>query len=135
MDDKRFQEIKGVLWIVTEEGIGLSLSPAEAKEYQELIAAYEQAQAELADANECCNRLTHYFEVSEDWKERCHDRKNLMKIEKDRHDLRKQLADERKWTIKYREAIIEDKAMQAEIERRGVLIDQLREGLMGEKIE
>jgi len=74
----------------------------------ELIAAYEQSRAELTDLQ------LRYDNQRED----CID------YVKDIADLRKQLAEERKWTIKYREAIIEDKAManhmaalRAEVER------------------
>ena len=44
----------------------------------ELITAVEASQQQLAEANECCDRLSAYFEGAEDWKERCHERRNTL---------------------------------------------------------
>ena len=151
MTPERLQEIKDGLdeWI-GDLNCGTPPEPRILEDMQELIAAVEAAQAEVAATTEnrdwWRNASTYWHEQSrvkydqveglrqdnKHLRDKLTDlqlrydnqREDCIDYVKDIADLREQLAEERKWTIKYREAIIEDKAManhmaalRAEVER------------------
>lgn len=106
MDDKRLQEIKKEHDKRVDDRDAYEWDMFVSDAMPELISAYEQAQAELAVAHETiCRRNTA---ISEGATSSEHVRKIVQ-------ELREQLAE-----------------TQTEVGRRGVLIDELREGLMGE---